>query len=369
MKIPFIDIASGYHELQTEIDSAVRDVLASGHYILGPNVKALEQEFAGYHQVPYALGLASGTDALLLALRACGIGAGDEVIVPAFTFISTASTVVYAGARPAFADIDPHTYTMTEATIKKALTKKTKAIIVVHLYGQPAEMAPIMKLCREKKLALIEDVAQAIGSEYQGHKAGSMGVAGCYSFYPTKNLGAIGDGGMVITTKKTVYQNLLKLRDHGQAKKYQFEMLGYNSRLDEIQAAVLRIKMKKLEDWAKRRIQIADLYLDLLKDIPQIECPQVIPGTRHVYNLFTISAIKRDGLREYLSQQGIGTAIHYPAPLHLQKAFANLKYKRGDMPFSEAAAKKVISIPLYPQIPEEHIEYTARKIREFYSKK
>jgi dTDP-4-amino-4,6-dideoxygalactose transaminase len=368
MKIPFIDLPKQYQGLETEIRESVLRVLASGHYILGENVRELENDFIRYHDSKYAIGLASGTDALLLSLRACGIGAGDEVIVPAFTFISTASVVCYCGAKPVFADIDINSYVMTAETIKAAITKKTKAVILVHLYGQIANIQPILKLCKAKKILLIEDVAQAIGSEYQGRKAGSFGVTGCYSFYPTKNLSGAGDGGLVITSSPKIEKQIRQLRDHGQSKKYQFDQLGYNSRLDEVQAAILRIKLRYLDKWIETRRRLASKYIDRLKNLQGIELPIEIPGTRHAYNLFTIRTKKRDALRDYLAKEGIATAVHYPYPLHIQKAFSFLGYKSGDFPNSVSASKTVLSLPLYPEMPTEHVDVVYDALCKFYSK-
>ena len=366
VNIPFLNIPSFYEQNKVEIDRLFSEILSGGRYILGPNVKAFENEFSQYHQVPFSLGLASGTDALLLALRACGIGTGDEVIVPAFTFISTASTVAYAGAKPVFADIEPSTFNLTEKTVRAALTRKTKAVIAVHLYGNPVDLGSLMKLCREKKLILIEDVAQAVGAEYNGKKVGTFGKAGCYSFYPTKNLGAAGDGGMVITADKKVYSKLFQLRDHGQSTKYRFETLGYNSRLDELQAGLLRLKLKQLDAWVVSRRKSASVYSQLLADIRGVQCPVSLPESRHAYNLYTIRARKRDKLREFLQEKGIGTAVHYPRPLHVQKAFKDIGIKAGKLPEAEKACKEVLSLPLYPGIPGEHIEMVASAIREFY---
>jgi len=367
MSVPFLNITATYNSDKKAIDQAVLDVLAGGHYVLGPNVQSFEKEFSEYHQGYSSLGLASGTDALLLALRASGLKPGDEVIVPAFTFISTVSTVVYAGFKPVFADIDPVSFNVTAKTISKALTKKTKAVIVVHLYGQPVDMDPVLKLCKDKKLFLIEDVAQALGAEYHGKKTGTIGKIGCFSFYPTKNLGAAGDGGMVITSSKPVFKTLFQLRDHGQAKKYHFEILGYNSRLDEIQAAILRIKFRRIEETLKERGILGNLYWEHLGDLTAVQLPIEQPKTRHSFNLYTIRTSKRDALQAYLREQGIGTAVHYPRPLHLQKAFANLGYKKGDCPEAEKAAKEVLCLPLYPGMPHDHIPQVAEAVRKFFT--
>ncbi len=368
MKISFIDLSSQYHKLKREIDSAILQVVSSGQYVLGTHVRGLENEFVRYHRTKYAVGLASGTDAILLSLRACGIGPGDEVIVPAFTFISTASMVCYAGAKPVFADINPVTFTLTADTIESALTKKTKAVIVVHLYGQMVDMNPILQLCKRKNLILIEDVAQATGAEYHGKKAGTFGKTACFSFYPTKTLGGAGDGGMVITSNSKIEKNLRQLRDHGQSSKYRFDQLGYNSRLDEIQATVLRIKFHHLDQWINKRRNLAKLYIANLKNISEIICPIEMSGTQHAYHLFTIRAKKRDKLREFLQKEGIGTGVHYPSPLHTQKAFSLLGYKSSDFPYSQFAAKEVLSLPMYPEMPESHIDIVSKKIRKFYRK-
>jgi dTDP-4-amino-4,6-dideoxygalactose transaminase len=369
VNIPFLNIPSFYQENKAEIDSLFSEILSGGRYILGPQVKEFETDFAKYHNVPFSLGVASGTDALLLALRASGIGAGDEVVVPAFTFISTASTVAYAGAKPVFADIDTATFNLTEKTVRAALTKRTRAVIAVHLYGNPVELNPLLKLCKEKKLILIEDVAQAAGAEYAGRKLGTFGKAGCFSFYPTKNLGAAGDGGMVITSDKRCHARLVQLRDHGQSSKYRFETLGYNSRLDELQAGLLKLKLKQLDNWVVSRRKSAETYTCLLSGLDAVRCPTSLPEAKHAYNLYTIRAAKRDKLREFLLAKGIGCAVHYPRPLHIQKAFKEIGIKAGKLPVAEKACKEVLSLPLYPGIPANHLEIVAAAVHEFYTGK
>ena len=368
MKIPFLDLKAQYQTIKTEIDAAIQRVVDSGHFILGENVRALEREVADYYGCPYAVGVASGTDAIHLSLRALGIGPGDEVITTPFTFIGTAEAIIYTGARPVFVDIDSQTFNIDPNRIEEYLKKKPsarpKAILPVHLYGQPADMEGIMKLADRYGLRVVEDCAQAIGAEFANKRIGGFGDAGCLSFYPTKNLGAYGDGGMVITKNETLYMSLLSLRTHGAGEGYQHQEVGYNSRLDEVQAAILRVKLRYLEEWTKRRREIASLYTEALVGTGVLT-PLEPPDTRGVFHQYTIRVPKgRDRLHQKLWEKGIMTMIYYPIPLHLQKAFEGLGYKKGDFPEAERAAEEVLSIPIYPELSEEDIKLMVKALKD-----
>jgi len=364
----FFDIRRQNELLKKEISAAVAQVIDSGRFILGDNVSSLEQEMAAYCGVKYAVGVASGTDALHLALRACGIKSGDEVITSPFTFVATAEAIAYCGAIPVFADIEPNTFNLAPSSVEKAITKKTKAILPVHLYGQPCEMDKIMALAQKHNLAVIEDCAQSIGAEYKGVKVGAFGQAGCFSFFPTKNLGCFGDGGMVVTNDEGVAEELKVLRGHGSRKTYHYDLIGYNSRLDEIQASVLRVKLGRIEEFTRLRRRNAGLYQNRLKDLSQITLPLEFLGSRHVFNQFTIRVVIRDDLFAFLKMKGVGSMVYYPLSLHLQKAFASLGYKFGDFPESEAAQNEVLSLPIYPELTKPEIEEVCSAIQEYCRK-
>jgi dTDP-4-amino-4,6-dideoxygalactose transaminase len=366
MSIPILDLQAQYRAHKEEIDAAILGVVASGHYILGPNVKALESEIAAYVGCQHAVGVASGTDALQLALVALGIGPGDEVITSPFTFIATASTISHTGATPVFVDIDPRTFNLVPALVEAAVTPRTRAIVPVHLFGQTVEMEPLLAIVRRHDLKVIEDAAQAIGAEESGRRAGSLGDAACFSFYPTKNLGAYGDGGMVTTKDPSLAERIDALRRQGSKKKYHNEMLGFNSRLDEIQAALLRVKLRYLDEWAAGRQRVARRYGELLAGLP-VQTPYERPGVRHVYHQYTIRAPRRDDLQAHLKAQGIGTMVYYPVPLHRLPLYAGLGYQEGNLPESEKAAGEVISLPIYPELTEEEIEVVAGAIAGFYA--
>ncbi|MGC9057362.1 MAG: DegT/DnrJ/EryC1/StrS family aminotransferase [Candidatus Saccharicenans sp.] len=363
--IPILDLKAQYASIEKEIDEAIKKVLRSGQFILGPEVEALEKEVASLCGCKYGIGVASGTDALRLTLKALEIGPGDEVITTPFTFIATASCILHCGAKPVFVDIDPKTYNIDPDKIKPAITKKTKAIIPVHLYGQPADMDKIMAIAKAYNLYIIEDAAQAIGAKYKGKPVGQFGIAGCLSFFPTKNLGAYGDGGMVVTNDVGLAEKIDVLRKHGSKKKYQAEILGFNSRLDEVQAAILRVKLKYLDKWNEARRCIAYRYNEKLKELPVI-IPYESPDVYHIYHQYTIRTDKRDNLMQYLKESGISTAIYYPVPIHLQKLFANLGYKNGDFKESEIASAQVLSLPLYPELHKEEQNLVIDKIRGFF---
>jgi dTDP-4-amino-4,6-dideoxygalactose transaminase len=365
--IPILDLKGQYESIKDEISEAIRGVLESGHFVLGPNVEALEKEVAEYCQCRYGVGVASGTDALRLSLHALGIGPDDEVITTPFTFIATANTISHCGARPVFVDIDPRTYNINPAAIEAAITERTKAIVPVHLYGQPADMDPITELAEAHGLYVIEDAAQAIGARYKGQLVSSMGHAGCLSFYPTKNLGAYGDGGMVVTNDATLAEKIDVLRRQGGKKKYHAEMLGFNSRLDSLQAVVLGVKLKYLDGWNEGRRQVARQYNELLAGLPVIS-PHESPDVYHVYHQYTIQTPQRDTLAAYLKERGIGTMIYYPVPLHLQELYADLGYGEGSLPVSEAASREVLSLPMYPELTEAQQQEVIQAIGEFYER-
>ncbi len=353
--VPLLDLKAQYSTIRDEVRQAVDRVLESQHFILGPEVEALEQEIAAYCKCKYAVGVSSGTDAILLALMALGIGPGDEVIMPPYTFFATAGCVARVGARPVFVDIDPSTYNIDPDRIEAAITERTQAIMPVHLFGQMAEMTPILALAERYHLYVIEDAAQAIGSEYTGQRAGSMGQIGSFSFFPSKNLGGIGDGGMVTTNDPALAERMKLLRAHGAQPKYYHKLIGGNFRLDAIQAAVLRVKLKYLDDWTTARQRNAAIYRKLFAEagIQDIVLPFEAPNRRHIYNQFVIRTHKRDALMQYLKEQGIGSEVYYPLPMHLQECFAYLEHEAGEFPASEAAAQESLAVPIYPEL--EHV--------------
>ncbi|MDD5131794.1 MAG: DegT/DnrJ/EryC1/StrS family aminotransferase [bacterium] len=363
--IPIIDLKAQYQTLKNEIDAAVAQVVSSGAYILGPEVAGLEKEIAVYADTKYAIGVNSGTDALLLALKACDIGPGDEVITTAFSFIATAEVIAFLGAKPVFVDINKEDFNINVDLIEAKITPRTRAVIPVHLYGQPAEMDRIMAIAAKHKLKIIEDCAQALGAEYNGKRVGSIGDIGCISFFPTKNLGAYGDGGMIVTNDEKAYSTLKKLHVHGAGEKYVHELLGVNSRLDALQAAILRVKLRSLDTWINRRNEIAKKYAQGLAGLP-LFLPNPKKHVRHVFNQFTISTDKRNELQKYLKEKQIGTAIHYPISLPLQQAFAYLRHDRSQFPVAAAAAETVLSIPAYPEMTTAQIDTVIDNIKAFY---
>jgi dTDP-4-amino-4,6-dideoxygalactose transaminase len=364
VNIPILDLKAQYVAHRQEIDQAILGVIDGGHFILGPSVKALEEEIAAYSGCRFGVGVASGTDALRLALAALDIGPGDEVITTPFTFVATANTISRTGARPVFVDIDPRTFNLVPELVEKAVTPRTKAILPVHLFGQCAEMGPLLEIARRHGLKVIEDAAQAIGAEENGQRAGSFGDIACFSFYPTKNLGAYGDGGMVTTNDPELAEKVDVLRRQGSRKKYLNEVLGFNSRLDEIQAALLRVKLKYLDEWVAGRQRVARRYDELLAGA-EVETPYERPGVRHVYHQYTIRAPHRDELQAYLREQGIGTMIYYPVPLHRLPLYAGLGYGEGSLLASEQAAGEVLSLPMYAELEEEQVQSVADAIARF----
>lgn len=360
--IPMVDPAAEYRSLKTDIDAAVGRVLASGRYVLGPEGEALERELGAYVGAPYAVGCNSGTDALHLALVAAGIAPGDEVVVPAFTFFATAEAVSYTGATPVFADVDPRTFNLSAETLSRRLTPKTRAVIAVHLFGQCAALDELAALCESKRLVLVEDCAQALGAEYQGRRAGSWGDFGCFSFYPTKNLAAAGDAGLVTTRNADHDRQLRMLRHHGSRQTYLHERVGWNSRLDELQAAILRVKLARLDELNGARRRVADQYRSGLK-AAAVELPVEDPRGRHVYHQFTIRSDRRDAIREALAQHSIASSIFYPMPLHRQPAYAAL-HRELALPQAEAAARSVLSLPMNPLLEAASVERICARIRE-----
>ena len=351
--IPILDSKRQYAQIGKEIEKEVLEVLASGSYILGKHNKALQEEFATYVGSKYSLGLNSGTDALHLALRALNIGKGDEVITTAFTFVATASAIGLAGATPVFVDINKDTFNIDADKIEAAITPKTKAIIPVHLYGQPAEMDKIMEIAKRHNLKVVEDCCQAIGAEYKGQKVGTFGDFGCFSFYPTKNLGGMGDGGMITCNDESLFNRIVALRNHGGAIRYYHDELGVNSRLDEIQAAILRVKLNYIDGWNKARQENAYRYNKLFANHPEIVTPVEIANSNCVYHQYTIKIENRDEVHKLLQENGIGAMIYYPVPLHLQKLHKELGYKVGDLPLTEEDTKLVMSLPMFPELTEE----------------
>lgn len=362
--IPFLELKSQYAPIQGEIRQAMDNVLESGWFILGPNVEAFEAEFAQYCSARFGIGVGSGTEALHLALRACGIQAGDEVITVPNTAIATALAITMAGATPIFVDIDPQSYNIDVTQIERAITRKTRAILPVHLFGQTADMDPILGIAREHNLNVIEDACQAHGAEYKGKKAGTLADAGCFSFYPTKNLGAYGDGGMVLTNDEEIAHKVRLLRNYGERERYYHSIKGFNSRLDELQAAILRVKLKRLEEWNSARRQRAKLYDQLLAG-SEVTTPLEVGYGKHVYHLYVIRSKFRDELRSFLQSKGAGTLIHYPVPLHLQEAYGDLGLSRGTLPVAERYADEILSLPLYPELTREAQETVASLVVEF----
>jgi len=353
MTIPMVDLKAQYLGLKDELDREVAAVLGSGHFVLGPNVQALEQEAAAYCGVKHAITCASGTDALHLALRACGIGPGDEVITTPFTFIATAEAISYTGAKPVFVDIDPHTFNIDPEQVARAVTPRTRAVLPVHLYGQPADLAPIAETCRRHGLRLVEDSAQSFGAEYGGRKSGAFGDIGCFSFYPSKNLGAYGDGGMVVTDDDALAQSVRILRDHGRTATYRHARVGYNSRLDEIQAAILRVKLRRIDEYNRLRRRNAHLYSERLRGT-RVTPPEEDGKGLHVYHQYTIRSERRDTIQKALGAAHVASAIYYPVPLHQQEAY--LSDASGvKLPQAEAAAAQVLSLPMYPELTEAQV--------------
>jgi dTDP-4-amino-4,6-dideoxygalactose transaminase len=368
--VPLLDVPAQTAPLRRELLGKIESIVDSGRFILGPEVEGLEKEIAGYCGAQFAVGMSSGTDAILAALMALNIKAHDQVITTPYTFFATAGCIARIGARPVFCDIDPVTYNIDPGRIEDKITAKTKAILPVHLYGQCADMTRILEIAARHDLPVIEDACQAIGAAHKGKKAGTMGLCGCFSFFPSKNLGCFGDGGMVVTDDKSLYEKLVKLRNHGSAPKYYHAMIGGNFRLDALQAGVLRVKLPHLDSWSQRRRENARQYFELFKKAGLdniLTLPRIIEKV-HIFNQFVVRSPRRDELMRHLQEQGIGCEIYYPLPLHLQKCFAPLKYGKGDFPHAEKAAEETLALPVYPELTGEQIGHVVGCIRAFHDK-
>jgi len=364
MNIPQADLKAQYQTIRDDINRAILEVVESTQYIRGKAVRDFEEAFGRYCECQFAVGVANGTDALLLALRALGIGAGDEVITSPFTFTATTEAIHWVGAKIVFVDINPDNYTIDARQIESQITERTKAIIPVHLYGHPADMDGILSIAKKYDLKVLEDAAQAHGALYKGKKVGSLGNVAGFSFYPGKNLGAYGDAGAVTTNDPKVAENVKNLGDHGSSKKYEHDDLGYNSRLDSIQAAVLNVKLKHLDRWNRRRREITEMYNEAFRNIEEIATPQVSPWAEHVYHLYVIRVKNRDAVKQRLNEAGVGAALHYPRPLHLQRAYDFMGLKKGSFPVSERAAEMVLSLPNYPEMTDEMVRFVVEKVKE-----
>jgi len=368
IKVPYLDLKAQYKSIKPEIDAAIARVLDSCQFILGGEVAGFEQEFAAYCGAAECIALNTGTSALHLALLAAGVGPGDEVITVPFTFIASVAAVTYTGARPVLVDIEPRSFNMDPAAIEAAITPRTKAILPVHLYGQPADLDPIMEIARRHGLVVIEDAAQAHGAKYKGRPVGSIGDITCFSFYPAKNLGAYGEGGAVTTGNAEYAKTIRSLRDWGQDRKYHHVLRGFNYRMEGFQGAILRVKLRYLEEWTEARRAVARKYHDLLADCG-VERPLEMPWARHVYHVYTVRSEDRDGLQAALLAEGIQTAVHYALPAHLQPAYADLGYGKGDLPHAEAAAQQVLALPIYPELSARAIAEVAQAVKKAAARK
>jgi dTDP-4-amino-4,6-dideoxygalactose transaminase len=364
--IPVVNLPAQYESLKKEIDAAIEEVLRKGTFIQGEACRLFESEFASFCGVSAACGVANGSDALFLAVQALGIGPGDEVITTPFTFIGTAEAISRNGARPVFADVEPGTMNLDPRAVASRITEKTKAVIVVHLYGHPGPMNELATLARGQELVLIEDAAQAHGAAVDGKRAGGLGDVGCFSFYPTKNLSAAGDAGMVVSNDGALVERVRLLANHGEVGKYEHAHEGVSSRLDNLQAAILRVKLRHLETWNEKRRRLAEVYLEELRGVSELSLPSETRGCRSVYHQFTVRTKRRDALRRHLEKSGIGSSIHYPRPLHLQAAYAGLGLEKGSFPEAEAAAEEVLSLPIYPELGEDDVRRIAKEIRDFF---
>ena len=365
MKVPFVDLKIQYQDIKEEILDALNQVLDNTAFILGKSVESFEQNFAAYHDAEYGIAVNSGTTALYVALLCLNIGEGDEVIIPANTFIATANAVALTGAKPVLVDVKENTMNIDENKIEEKITNKTKAIIPVHLYGQPADMNPIVEIAKNHNLKVVEDACQAHGAEYRNRKIGSFGEIGCFSFYPGKNLGAYGEGGMVLTNDNNIARTAKMIRDHGSEKKYYHLMKGINGRMEGFQGAVLGVKLKYLAKWTEQRRANAQKYNNLLKGL-DVVIPFEEEFNKHVYHLYVIRVKEVEKLQEYLKEKEIFTGIHYPIPIHLQEAYKELNYKKGDFPITEQSAKEILSLPMFPELSEEQIEYVCENIKEYF---
>jgi dTDP-4-amino-4,6-dideoxygalactose transaminase len=371
MNVPLLDLKAQFQPIRAEIMAAIQTVCDEQGFILGPRIVAFEESVARYIGSRYAVGCASGSDALLLSLMAMGVKAGDEVVTIPFTFFATVSAISRLGAKPVLVDIQPDTFNIDPALIERAITPRTKAIIPVHLFGQCADMAAIDEIAKRKKIYVIEDACQAIGAAQQEKRAGVLGDTGCFSFFPSKNLGGFGDGGLITTNDKALADSMAMLRVHGSQVRYLHEAVGINSRLDALQAAVLQVKLKYLDQWAEGRRRNAERYRQLFaqaKHVDRLMLPLTVPGNFHVYNQFTVRVPKRDELRAFLKEKGVGTEVYYPLPMHLQNCFRDLGHQKGSFPISEQAAEEVMSLPIYAELTEPQQSYVVEMIEEFYKR-
>lgn len=367
MEVKLLDLVPQYRKIREEVLDSVRGVFETQQFILGETVRDFEEDFEDYYGIRHAAGTASGSDAILISLIALGIGEGDEVITTPYTFFSTVSSIVRTGAVPVFVDIDPRTYNMDPSLLREAVTGRTRAVIAVHLFGQSADMEPVMELEGEKGIYVIEDVCQSVGAVYRGVKCGSMGDAGCFSFFPSKNLGGAGDGGLIITGEDELAARIRAIRVHGEVERYRHKYIGINSRLDALQAAVLKVKLKYLEEWNRARRENASRYDSAFKGMDGITPPYVEEGNLSTFNQYVIRVERRDALRDYLAEKGIGTAVYYPVPLHLQECFRYLGWKEGSLPESELAAEQTLALPVYPELPRDEQDYVIENVRDFLS--
>jgi len=366
MQVPFLDLKANYLPLKEQILREIEEVLDNTAYILGPKVKSFEERFAAAHDVSHCLAVSSGTDGNHLALWALGVGHGDEVIIPANTFIATAWGATLCGATPVFVDCEADSYNIDPSKVEEKITSKTKAIVAVHLYGQPADLDSLREIAKRHNIALVEDAAQAHLAEYKGNKIGGLGDICSFSFYPGKNLGAYGEGGAVTTNSDELNEKVKRYREHGSVKKYYHEVLGHNYRMEALQGAVLGVKMNHIAEWTEKRRAIAEKYRQLLGDISEITLPAEMPYAKHVYHLYVIQTEKRDELQSFLNENGVATGLHYPLPLHMQECFKNLGYKEGDFPVTEKLASHCLSLPMFPEMTEEQIQYVANTIKKFF---
>jgi len=363
MNVPFIDFTEQYQAIKDRVDKGLKKVFEKGNFILGEEEKAFEAEFAKFCDCKYAVGVNSGTDALYLALGSLNITVGDEVIIPTYTFIATALCISYTGAKPVFIDIEENTYNIDPEKLEATITRDTKAIIPVHLYGQPANMDEIKAIAQKHGIAVIEDACQAHGATYKGTKTGALGDIGCFSFYPTKSLGAFGDGGIIVTNKEEINESIQMLRDYGRKDRYEHKVKGFNSRLDTVQAVVLSAKLEFLNEWNRMRNVHAAYYCELLKDVTAVKTPAIQPDRTHVFQTFAVRVPNRNKVLEQMKGKGIGVLIHYPIPVHLQEAYADMGHKKGDFPVSETVADEILSLPMFPHMSKGQIEYVCTTLK------